>query len=214
MRAILIAAKELAYAKTRLGDALPSMQRIELAEAMFRDVLAAAAASHAADHIAVISSDAGLLGLAKAGGAISINEEYPRGLNAAVRLATTALVAEGASQLCTLLSDVPLITGEDIDAAFAAAPARPGALIVPSRDRTGTNMIVRAPGDVIPTRFGRNSLKSHLAECARAGIRCEVLNLPRPAIDLDVLEDLREFVRVPSSTYTFNELLRLGLAQA
>ena len=42
MRHILIAAKQLELAKTRLGPALPPGERIALAEAMFRDVLAAA----------------------------------------------------------------------------------------------------------------------------------------------------------------------------
>jgi len=42
MRAVLIAAKELNVAKARLGSVLPPAERVTLAEAMFRDVLAAA----------------------------------------------------------------------------------------------------------------------------------------------------------------------------
>ena len=43
MRAVLIAAKQLAFAKTRLASVCPSTaEREALAQAMFRDVLSAA----------------------------------------------------------------------------------------------------------------------------------------------------------------------------
>ena len=53
MRSILIAAKQLEFAKTRLASVLPPGERIALADAMFRDVLAAAVGSRAADQVAV-----------------------------------------------------------------------------------------------------------------------------------------------------------------
>ena len=95
MRAILIAAKHLAFAKTRLGRGVGDADRMALAEAMFRDVLAAALSARVADHVAVISSDPLLLEVAGAAGALVIDEEFPRGLNAAVRLASCALAGNG-----------------------------------------------------------------------------------------------------------------------
>ena len=110
----------------------------------------------------------GLLALAREAGAIAIDEEYPRGLNVAVGLATEALISAGATEVCTVLSDIPLVTARDIDEVFAAlAPGR-GAVLVPSRDFTGTNIIARSPAGVIPTMFGRMSLVKHLDECRRA----------------------------------------------
>ena len=214
MRAILIAAKHLAFAKTRLARAVGDGDRITLAEAMFRDVLAAALSARAADHVAVISSDQGLLAMARAAGALVIDEEFPRGLNAAVRLATTALAAQGVESLCTVLSDIPLVTGEDIDAVFGElAEEGSGVVLVPSRDLSGTNIIARAPADAIATRFGSQSLRRHLEECYRLGLPSRVVRQRGPALDLDVLEDLNEFVRVPSVTHTYSQLARLGLAQ-
>ncbi len=223
MRVVLIAAKQLTLAKTRLQAVFPAAERIALAEAMYRDVLGAALGARLGDHVAVISSDVRLLEAARKAGALAIDEEFPRGLNAAVRLATAALVAEGATSVCTLLSDIPLVSAEDIDAAFAArarlsacaeGAGRGAVVLVPSRDLTGTNIIVRAPGDVIPTRFGRLSLARHLEECRRLGLGCEVLRMIRPALDLDVMADLVEFMRTPSATHTFNQLARLGLAHS
>jgi 2-phospho-L-lactate/phosphoenolpyruvate guanylyltransferase len=212
VRFILIAAKQLEFAKTRLAPALPPGERRALAEAMFRDVLAAALGASAADHVAVVTSDAGLLAMARAANALAIDEEFPRGLNVALTLATSALIAEGAETVCTLLSDIPLVTAEDVDAVFAAMPSGRGAVLVPSRDFSGTNIICRSPADAVATRFGRLSLVKHLDDCRMADVPARVLRLARPALDLDVIADLAEFERAGSATHTQNQLARLGIA--
>jgi len=212
VRFILIAAKQLEFAKTRLAPALPPGERRALAEAMFRDVLAAALGASAADHVAVVTSDAGLLAMARAANALAIDEEFPRGLNVAIALATSALIAEGAETICTLLSDIPLVTPEDVDAVFAAMPSGRGAVLVPSRDFSGTNIICRSPADAVPTRFGRLSLVKHLDDCRAVNVPARVLRLARPALDLDVIADLAEFERAGSATHTQNQLARLGIA--
>jgi 2-phospho-L-lactate guanylyltransferase len=212
VRVVLVAAKHLAFAKTRLGEVLPGSERAALAEAMFRDVLAAALGSGGAELVAVVTSDAALLEHARAAGALAIDEEYPRGLNTAVALASDVLRGHGATVLVTLLSDIPMVTAEDIDTVFAAMPADGGVVLVPSRDLSGTNMIARAPADAIPTRFGRLSLVKHLEECRARNLRCEVVRLRRPALDLDQVDDLAEFMRIASAGHTLGHLSRLGIA--
>ncbi|HJU28686.1 MAG TPA: hypothetical protein VJ718_05925, partial [Candidatus Binataceae bacterium] len=167
MQAILIAAKQLAFAKTRLAQALPaSSERMALAEAMFRDVLSAAVAARSAQCVAVVTSDPALLALARAAGALAIDEEYPRGLNVAVRMGTAEMIRLGASAVCTVLSDIPLTAGDDIDETIGALPQGDRAVaLVPSRDFSGTNMIARRPPDIISTQFGRLSLVRHLDDC-------------------------------------------------
>lgn len=213
MRAVLIAAKQLAFAKTRLAGALPvSAERIALAEAMFRDVLGAAMSARLADRVAVVTSDPLLLSLGSEAGALPIDEEYPRGLNVAVRMASAQLAREGAETVCTVLSDVPLVTGEDIDAVFAAMPQdERSVVLVPSRDFSGTNLIARRPPEIISTQFGNLSLVRHLDDCRQRAIPCEIVRLQRPALDLDVPADLIEFARIPSMTHTHGHLARLGL---
>jgi len=212
VRFILIAAKQLELAKTRLAPALPPGERQALAEAMFRDVLAASVGAAAADHVAVVTSDAKLLAMARAAGALLIDEEFPRGLNVAIALATSALIAQGARTVCTVLSDIPLVAGEDIDAVFSAMPPAGGVVLVPSRDFSGTNIICRLPADAVPTRFGRMSLVRHLDDCRTAGVPARVLRLARPELDLDVIADLAEFERAGSATHTQSQLARLGIA--
>jgi 2-phospho-L-lactate guanylyltransferase len=212
VRVVVIAAKELSLAKTRLRPVCPADQCIALAEAMFRDVLAASMAARTAESVAVVSSDHALLAIARQAGALAIDEGYPRGLNAAVTMATAMLAEQGARTLCTVLSDVPMVMGEDIDAVFAAMPAGRAAVLVPSRDCSGTNLIARSPADAIPTRFGTQSLVRHLDECRRLEVTPRVLRLARPALDLDLPEDLYEFIRLGGSTHTMGQLERLGLA--
>lgn len=213
VRFVLIAAKQLALAKTRLVPALPaSAERINVAEAMFRDVLSAALSSRAADGVAVVTSDGALIEIARAAGAMIIDEGYPRGLNIAIRLATNHLVNMGVSAVCTLLSDIPLVTGDDVDTAFAGvADAGPAVVLVPSRDFSGTNMMVRTPPDIIATQFGRLSLVRHREDCRWRSIPCEIMRLQRPALDLDLPSDLIEFARLNSMTHTHGHLARLGL---
>jgi 2-phospho-L-lactate guanylyltransferase len=212
VRYILIAAKHLAFAKTRLAPTLAEHDRRILAQAMFRDVLAASLGSRRADRVAVVTSDPGLLAMAREAGALTLDEEYPRGLNAAVAMATDILVSADATEICTVLSDIPLVTARDLDNVFDALSPSRGAVLVPSRDFTGTNIIARAPGGVIPTLFGRMSLVKHLEECRRAEVSCEILRQNGPALDLDLMADLLEFVRTAGPTNTLNELARLGLA--
>ena len=215
MRIVLIAAKELALAKMRLALALPSgAERAVLAEAMFRDVLNAALVARTPDQIAVVTSDPLLINRARQADAHIIDEGSPRGLNLAVRYATTELVRAGASTICTVLSDIPMVTGEDIDEAFAAMPpADGGVVLIPSRDFSGTNMMVRRPPDIISTQFGHLSLVRHLDDARRRGLAARVVRLLRPALDLDLPTDLIEFVRTPTMTHTFEHLTRLGLHQ-
>ena len=214
MRAVLIAAKQLTLAKTRLASALPSAaERSALARAMFCDVLAAAFGARRPELVAVVTSDSSLLELARRGGALTIDEEYPRGLNVAVLIATSILIDRGVTTVCTVLSDIPLISSEDIDAAFAALPrSGNGVVLVPSRDCTGTNLLARRPPDIIATRFGSNSLARHREDCRALGLQCTIVPMPRPALDIDLPIDLIEFARWPSMTHTFNHLARLGMA--
>jgi 2-phospho-L-lactate guanylyltransferase len=213
VRAILIAANQLDLAKTRLASAISSRsEREALAEAMFRDVLGAALGTPAAEVVAVITSDPKLLGLARCAGAMALDEDYPRGLNNAVRIAANLLIEKGATVVCTLLSDCPLLTPEDIAAVFAAMPQEErGVVLVPSHDFSGTNMIARSPANIIATYFGRFSLARHLEACRQEDAPCRVLRLSRPALDLDLPKDLIEFARTPSPTHTFSQLSRLGM---
>ena len=71
--------------------------------------------------------------------------------------------------------------------------AAPAALLMASRDGRGTNALLRMPPDAFPSRFGRDSLRRHLAEARRARVPATVLSNPRFGLDLDGPADLVRF---------------------
>ena len=95
MRFILIAAKQLEFAKTRLAPACRPVSDVPLPRRCFATCWPPRSVRRAADHVAVVTSDAGLLAMARAADALAIDEEFPRGLNVAIALATSALIAAG-----------------------------------------------------------------------------------------------------------------------
>jgi 2-phospho-L-lactate guanylyltransferase len=64
-------------------------------------------------------------------------------------------------------------------------------LIVPSRDGTGTNAMLRMPPTLFPSHFGSGSFAKHLAEAKNANARVVVQRNPRLEMDVDDESDLR-----------------------
>lgn len=211
MKVALLPAKPLRSAKTRLGSLLDDQARMTLAGTMFADVLDALRGATGLDAVVVVTADPMLAARARQVGAVAIDEGAPRGLNHAVSLGTDAAIRLGASAVLVVLSDVPLVTSSDVDDLLARAPRR-GALVVPSKEGTGTNAMLRQPPTVFPPCFGGRSLERHVATAERADVPCEIVRNVRLGFDVDTPEDLRAFAALRSATSTQRELLRLGAA--
>jgi len=67
--------------------------------------------------------------------------------------------------LLRLPIDIPLATARDIDALFANMQDAPATVIVPSRDGTGTNALLRSPPTLFRSHFGPGS--SHCTSMRR-----------------------------------------------
>jgi 2-phospho-L-lactate guanylyltransferase len=211
VKVALLPAKPLSSAKTRLGSLLDDQARMTLAGAMFEDVLSALRGASRLDAVVVVTADPTLASHARDTGAIVIDEGTARGLNGAVSLGTEAAISLGASAVLVLLSDVPLVTSSDVDDLLARAPRR-GALVVPSKEGTGTNAMLRQPPTVFPPCFGGRSLERHVATAERADVPCEIVRNVRLGFDLDTPEDLRAFAALASPTTTHRELMRVAAA--
>jgi 2-phospho-L-lactate guanylyltransferase len=207
----LLPAKPLPLAKTRLGAVLSAADRAAVSAAMFDDVLAALGSARRLDRILVVTADARLAERARAVGALVVAEPTPRGLNAAVGLGTEAALAFGASTVLTVLSDIPLLEAADVDELLERTPQR-GALLVPSKEGTGTNAMVRRPGAIFPPRFGGRSLERHVSAAERQHVACEIVRNVRIGFDVDTPEDLRSFAATVTRTATYREAARLALA--
>lgn len=196
MRYILIPVKDLARAKQRLAGLMTQEERTRLAWAMLENTFAAAAQVRNIDRVAVITLYQPAIVLAEKYGMEVIPETEQISESASVDFGSKEAIKRGAKSVLRLPIDLPLITAEDIEAILAceqqSSSSLPLVVIVPSRDGTGTNAILRRPPDVFPSRFGAGSLAKHLKKAAEAGAECKVMHLPRIALDIDEPEDLAE----------------------
>ena len=214
MRFALVPTKPLALAKSRLGPHLGEAERKALSFAMFHDVLDCLSRAHNVDAVAVVTADRRLLDLALRMRAIAIDEGTPHGLNAAAALGTTRCIAEGATSVLIVLSDLPLVTVEEIDALYADLPPAPHVRLARSHEGLGTNALLRTPPTAISTRFGGRSFQDHVAAAADAEVSCSDVELPGLSFDIDTIDDLRELRRTERITRTLVEARKLGLLPA
>jgi len=206
----LVPAKPLPLAKTRLGTMLSDADRAAVAYAMFADVVGALTAATTLDRVLVVTADDRLAAHARSAGAGVVDEGAPRGLNGAVALGTRRAVDQGATTVLVVLSDIPLLRPADVDELLARL-RRPGVTLVPSKEGTGTNAIVRSPGAVVPTCFGGRSFERHIRAAERHHVACDIWRNARIGFDVDVPADLAAFASAESATATFRETMRLGL---
>jgi 2-phospho-L-lactate/phosphoenolpyruvate guanylyltransferase len=213
MKALLIPIKDPARAKTRLADLLSPDERRQLARAMFEDVARAAARSSKADRVVMVTSFQPAARRAREFGWDVIVEESQVSESASVDSASLALAGRGYDTVMRLPADLPLVQAEDIDALLSIELRAPAALLVPSREGTGTNAIIRTPANLFQSRFGPDSLALHKEEAARAGVRCLVVNNSRIALDIDEPSDLELLLEAGPGTETFDLLAEMRMAE-
>lgn len=191
MKAVLIPVKDLSRAKQRLSAHLTSAERTALARAMLEDVFAVVAQARGIDHVFVVSSDATALKQARSLGWEAIPETHQISESDSVDFASSSCAERGVGMLLRLPIDIPLVQPQDIETMFAQANTAPATVLVPSRDGTGTNALLRTPPLLFPSHFGPGSFARHLAEAGRSGAHTIVLRNERIELDVDDLEDLR-----------------------
>jgi 2-phospho-L-lactate guanylyltransferase len=194
MRYILIPVKDLTRAKQRLALLMTQEERTRLAWAMLENTFAAAAAARNVDRIAVVTLYAPAIELARNYGMELIAETEQISESASVDFGSRKAKKRGATAVLRLPIDLPLITAGDIETIFEHDGEGPSIVIVPSRDGTGTNAILRRPPDLFPSHFGPDSLAKHLADAAAVKASCRVIELHRIALDIDDPSDVSEFI--------------------
>lgn len=214
MRFALLPTKPLALAKSRLAPYLSDAARRDLCYAMFHDVLECLCRAHHVEAVAVVTADRRLLDLAVRMRALAIDEESPRGLNAAAALGTARCLERGATSVLIVLSDLPLLTVEEVDALYADLPQGPHVRVARSHEGLGTNALLRTPPQVISTRFGGRSFRDHVAAAADSEVSHSEVDLPGLSFDIDTIDDLGELRRVVRPTRTLAEARKIGLLPA
>jgi 2-phospho-L-lactate/phosphoenolpyruvate guanylyltransferase len=212
MRALLLPIKDLRQAKQRLAPFLNPEERFGLAQAMLADTIRAVRGVRQADKIFVVTNYAPAMQAAKENGWELLREEQQISESVSVDAASRHCAACGVTALLRLPLDVPLLQTSDIDELLALECTAPALLIVPSRDGTGTNAILRTPSTLFPSHFGSGSFAKHCAEAQHANAQIFVRRNPRLEMDVDDEADLRALAQEDlRGTETGDWLQRSGL---
>jgi 2-phospho-L-lactate guanylyltransferase len=195
MRALLLPIKDLRNAKQRLAPLLNPAERLSLAEAMLADTIQAVRGVRKADRIFVVTNYAPAMQVAEENGWDLLREEQQISESFSVDAASRQCAERGIRAVLRLPLDVPLAQSDDIDGLLAIDCAPPALVIVPSRDGTGTNAILRTPPTLFPSHFGNGSFAKHCAEAERAGSQIILRRSPRLEMDVDDEADLRALVQ-------------------
>src|SRR5216684_2805741 len=195
MRALLLPVKDLTNAKKRLMSVLTPEERFGLAEAMLADTIRAVQGVRAAEKIFVVTNYGPVMDLAKKNGWEVLREERQISESDSVDAASRICEERGVRSLLRLPLDLPLVQPGDIDELLNVECASPALVIVPSRDGTGTNAMLRTPPTLFPSHFGNGSFAKHLAEAENTNARVVVRRNHRIEMDVDDEADLRALLQ-------------------
>jgi len=203
---LLIPFKDLATAKQRLASALTQAQRSQLAEAMLRDVMTAAAGVRGRLDVALVTGDARAQHLARDFGFTVIEDGLNESETAAIEMATAWSEQRGYNTTVVIPGDIPLITSDELHRVLDAAPAA-GAVFVPAYDRRGSNCILRRPASLIPLRFGNESFLPHCEAMRKTRRELVILEMPGIGLDIDNPHELELLLQRDGDTHA-QRLLR------
>ena len=213
MRALLLPIKDLTNAKKRLIGVLTPGERFGLAQAMLADTMRAVRGVRRADKIFVVTNYLPAMRMASENGWEILQEERQISESDSVDAASRICEARGVRAVLRVPLDLPLIQPDDIDDLLALEFESPALVIVPSRDGTGTNAILRTPPTLFPSHFGNGSFAKHLAEAGKAGARMMVRRNARLEMDVDDESDLRALLELNlGATETARWLDQSGVA--
>jgi 2-phospho-L-lactate/phosphoenolpyruvate guanylyltransferase len=190
MRALLLPIKDLRNAKKRLIGVLTPGERFGLAHAMLADTIRAVRGVRHADKIFVVTNYEPAIQIAQENRWEILREDHQISESDSVDAASRICQSQGVQSLLRVPLDLPLIQPLDIDELIAVNCAAPALVIVPSRDGTGTNAIIRTPPTLFPSHFGSGSFAKHLDEAERAGASLTVRRNARLEMDVDDESDL------------------------
>ena len=191
MRALLLPVKDLRNAKKRLAGVLTREERFGLAQAMLADTIRIIRRVRNAEKIFVVTNYQPVLDAAQKNGWEILREDRQISESHAVDFASRVCEERGVTGLLRVPLDVPLAQAGDLDELLTIECGIPGLVIVPSRDGTGTNAILRTPPALFPSHFGEGSLAKHVSEANRAGAKVFIRRNPRLEMDIDDESDLR-----------------------
>lgn len=196
----VVPVKGLAEGKKRLANYLGLYDRKRLVQAMLVDVLGAIHRSRMFVETLVISPDEYIAREAVKNNAVFVRQNGT-GLNSAVHQAEQTVLPREVLAITTVLADLPLLEARDVEELVQISQETPRVVLAPS-SKGGTNVMLRAPPNIIATSYGRWSFAKHLRSAQKKGVAVYSIANPRISFDVDTIEDLRTLRQMDSSEKT------------
>lgn len=213
----IVPVKSLQESKGRLAHLLSPAARAQLVRVLLQHVLATVQETNRITRLLVISGDEQVRQIARAYGALTVDEQPPYGLNRAVSHAYTFAAENGADAVLILPADLPFVTTADLDLVLDAGLGsgsesgeveQPVVAICSDRRGDGTNALFLRPCVVFEFSYGSNSLQRHVHEAVERGYQVRLVNAQGLQFDLDIEEDWQAFQERESSRPINNSTVR------
>jgi 2-phospho-L-lactate/phosphoenolpyruvate guanylyltransferase len=192
----LVPVKARSGGKQRLASVLTQPQRTALIGAMLDHVLGVVRAAPLTG-VLLISPDPESLPPAT-----HVLHDGGIGLNAALELALSELLALKATRVLIVFADLPLLSCEDLVALERATEAS-GVALAPDHTATGTNALGLALPTAFRLQFGPGSCARHELEAARIGRPAAWVLRPGLAFDVDEPGDVEALRARADPRYAF-----------
>ena len=208
---VIIPVKRLDNAKSRLSSLLTDDERKQFCLKMLEDVLRTVKSTRRIHQTVVVSRDPAVLRIAETFGVVYL-KEGKTGLNEAVSEAIDWCVERRATSVIVLPADIPLVTPTDLNGILSLGE-KASMVISSSISGKGTNALLLTPPNASPTFYGPNSFQRHIQEALKRKISLRRLRSPRIALDVDTVEDLKEFVSANAKeTSAYKLLNKIGIS--
>jgi 2-phospho-L-lactate guanylyltransferase len=180
----LIAVKQRVACKTRLSAVLPPPARLRLVRSMLDHVWRTALTAHTVRQVIVLTPERDTLPAE-----VTVLADVGVGLNPALGAAHRLLLGLGVQELLVLPADLPAVTADEIDELVCAGRGG-GFAVAPDVAGIGTNALYLRSVRLFGFQFGADSLRLHVHESARLGLRAQVVRLRGFAFDVDQPADV------------------------
>lgn len=187
----IVPVKPLNRNNSRLSSVLSNDERSELNLRLLVQTINTLKSAPEIENILVISRDNQTLSVARKYGAQTVLEQRDSELNVSLERATIVAKTYTTRGILILPADLPLLTKADINRLLEKVNDPPVVVVVPDRNRIGTNALVVCPAGLIEYEFGHGSFERHCWRAREAGARLEICELPSLALDMDLPEDLK-----------------------
>jgi len=209
----IIPVKPLMRGKSRLSSILSVDDREILNRHLLKTLLESLLPHAEIDHKIVISYDPAALSFARKFDVNTVLENHNTNINRALRRATMAAMAYGATKILILPADLPLVTSNDIKELILLDDNQSKMIIVPDRKMNGTNALFVNPIGTIKYNFGEWSFKKHIEQAERKKLPVKIFNNEHIAFDLDVPDDWTLLERIdPEKRIQIQNLFKEVLA--